>query len=384
MRSTLRRSAPELGLAAFVAGNTAVLLATKVGQTVPFHFIWISLTLVYGYRTWSAARTLLALAVVCTITAASLLVAVDTDGLDPAELTEVPLMAAVFLANILHARRREAALAQVRRYAAEQERQRQSERDFLRDASHLLRTPVTIARGFTELLRAGLTNPELMADADVILRELDSVTRISSRLLLLTATDLEQLLEPEDTDVADLVEQAGLRWQPAAARHWQVQTEECEVFGDAALLESALDALIENAIRHTDDGDTIWLRCSRHGNDVIVDVRDDGEGIPAELLPSLFERKWRPRSPGERTGSGLGLAIVKAIITAHHGGVEANNSRLGGAEFTLRLPAAPRGPNRGAEARRFPLPVQLMSRSAVLGTEPEVNRVSLHFTARHY
>ncbi len=375
MRSPLRKSAPELGLAAFVVGNTAVLLTTQVGQTIPFHFIWISLTLVYGYRTWSATWTLLALAVVCTVTASSLLIAVDTDGLDPAELTEVPLMAGVFLANILHARRRDAALAQVRRYAAEQERQRQNERDFLRDASHLLRTPVTIARGFTELLRAGLTRPELLADTDVILRELDSVTRISSRLLLLTSTDLEQLLEASDTDVADLIEQAGLRWQPAAARHWQVQTEECEVFGDAALLESALDALIENAVRHTDDGDTIWLRCSRHGNDVIVDVRDDGEGIPEELLASLFERKWRPRSPGERTGSGLGLAIVKAIITAHHGEVNATNSRAGGAEFTLRLPAAPRAPGRGAEARRFPLPVHLVAEPAAVAMETRADRV---------
>ena len=375
MRSTLRRSAPELGLVAFVVANTAALLTTKVGQTVPFHFIWISLTLVYGYRAWSATRTLLALAVVCAITAASLLIAVDTDGLDPAELTEVPLMAGVFLANILHARRREAALAQVRRYAAAQERQRQNERDFLRDASHLLRTPVTIARGFTELLRSGLTSPELMADTDVILRELDSVTRISSRLLLLTATNLEHLLEAEDTDVADLVEQAGLRWQPVAARCWQVQTEECEVFGDAALLESALDALIENAVRHTEDGDTIWLCCSRHGNDVIVDVRDDGEGILEELLPSLFERKWRPRSPGERTGSGLGLAIVKAIITAHHGDVNAANSRAGGAEFTLRLPAAPRAPGRGAEARRFPLPIHLVSEPVADKLETQVGRV---------
>ncbi len=359
MRSTLRRSAPELGLAAVVAVNTAALLTTKVGQTVPFHFIWISLTLVYGYRTWTAKRTLVVLAVVCTITASSLLFSVATDGLDPAELTEVPLMAAVFLANILHARRRETALAQVRLFAAEQERQRQNEGNFLRDASHLLRTPVTIARGFTELLRANLTKASLIADTDVILRELDSVSRISSRLLLLTTTELDQLLDADETDIADLLEQAGLRWQPAAARRWQVQTEECEVFGDASMLESALDALIENAVRHTNDGDCISLRCSRHGDDVIIDVSDDGQGIPEQLLASLFDRKWRPSSPGERTGSGLGLAIVKAIITAHRGEVRASNSRFGGAEFTLRLPGVPRASGTGEPVRRRrPLPVR--------------------------
>ncbi len=341
-RAGLRRFAPEIGLFVFIALNALAMLATNVGQTVPFHFIWISLTLAYGYRTWRAPWTLTALAAVCVVTGASLVFAVSSDGLDPAELTEVPLMAAVFLANIMHARRREAALAEVGRLAADQERQRVKERDFLRDASHLLRTPVTIARGYTELLRTGLTDGEHVADTDIILRELDSMTRISNRLLLLTATQLDDLLDASRGDVADLLRQAVLRWQPAATRAWSVYTEPCEVVGDLGLLESALDALIENALRHTADGDTISLRCSRHGDDVIVDVTDDGDGIPEELLPGLFERKWRPRTPGERTGSGLGLAIVKAIVSAHGGDVRATSSGLGGAEFTMRLPGAPR------------------------------------------
>ncbi len=338
----LRRFGPEVGLFVFIGLNAVAMLATNVGQTVPFHFIWISLTLAYGYRTWRTSWTLTALAAVCAITAASLVFAISSDGLDPAELTEVPLMAAVFLANIMHARRREVALAEVRRLAAEQERQREKERDFLRDASHLLRTPVTIARGYTELLRTGLSDRDHVADTDIILRELDSMTRISNRLLLLTATQLDDLLDASPGDVAELLQQAVLRWQPSATRTWDVDTETCEVVGDLGLLESALDALIENAVRHTEDGDTISLRCSRHGDDVLVDVTDDGDGIPEELLPGLFERKWRPRTPGERTGSGLGLAIVKAIVTAHGGDVRAASSRLGGAEFTLRLPAAPR------------------------------------------
>ena len=341
MHSTMRRWWPELALAGFIALNTVAMLATQVGQTVPFHLIWVSLTLAYGYRAWRAPWTLASLLAVCAITASGLLFAVEQDGLDPAELTEVPLMALVFLANIMHARRREAAFEQVRRVSAERERQREKERDFLRDASHLLRTPVTIARGYTEMLRATLGDDERTADADVILRELDSVTRISSRLLLLTATRLDELLEREEVDVADLLRQAGTRWQPTAERRWRVHTDPCEVLGDAALLESALDALIENAVRHTREGGTVVLRCSRHGDDVFVDVSDDGEGIAEELLPSLFERKWRPRNRGERTGSGLGLAIVKAIVTAHGGGVGATSSRVGGAEFTLRLPGVP-------------------------------------------
>lgn len=342
MRSLLRRTAPELGLVAFIAVNAVAMLEAQVGQTVPFHFIWISLTVVCGYRTWTATWTWAALVAVCAVTTVSLLVAVDDVGLDPAELTEVPLMAAVFAATVMHAKRREAALIQVRHFADEQERQRENERNFLRDVSHLLRTPVTIARGYTELLRTDSSDQNLLTDTDIILRELDSVSRISSRLLLLTASDHEELLDLAALDVADLVAQAGLRWQPAAARSWRVQTEPCDILGDASMLESALDALIENAVRHTSQGAGINLGCSRHGDNIIINVSDEGDGIAPESLATLFERKWQPRSPGGRTGSGLGLAIVKAIVVAHGGDVRAVNSQSGGAEFTLRLPATTR------------------------------------------
>ena len=76
MRSLLRRSAPELGLLAFIAVNAVAMLEAHVGQTVPFHFIWISLTIVYGYRTWTATWTWAALVAVCAVTTVSLLVAV--------------------------------------------------------------------------------------------------------------------------------------------------------------------------------------------------------------------------------------------------------------------------------------------------------------------
>ena len=179
MRTWVRDRWPELGLAAFGAVNVWAMLATQVGQTVPFHFVWISLTLVYGYRTWSLRSTVSTLLLVCVVTGAALVLDVQRGRTEEAELTEVPLMAAVFLAMVWHARRRQAALAQVRRYAADQERMRERERGFLRDASHLLRTPVTVARGYTELRQAGAGDAQTRADAEVVLRELDSVSRIS-------------------------------------------------------------------------------------------------------------------------------------------------------------------------------------------------------------
>jgi signal transduction histidine kinase len=328
--------------------NVAAMLRASVGQTVPFHFIWISLTLFYGYRTWSLRATTVVLAAVCVCTAAALVLDVRRGTTEAAELTEVPLMAAVFVAMVLHARRRQAALAQVRGYAAEQARLRQKERDFLRDASHLLRTPVTVARGYTELLQAGACEEQTRADAAVVLRELDSVSRISGRLLLLTATQLSELLVPARLDVGALLRQVQQRWQPTTSRRLCLSAEPCELVGDWALLESAVDALVENALRFTAPDGSVLLCCRRDGLAIVLEVADDGVGIAAERLPTVFEREWHPGMADERSGTGLGLAIVRAIAEAH-GGTASAESSVGtdagpaGTRVRLRLPvvAAP-------------------------------------------
>jgi signal transduction histidine kinase len=340
MRTWAGRYWPELGLGAFWLANVVAMLATSVGQTVPFHFIWISLTLFYGYRTWSMRTTVAVLTLVCLVTGAALVLDVQRGSTEPAELTEVPLMAAVFAAMVWHARRRQAALARVRKYAAEQETLRRKEREFLRDASHLLRTPVTVARGYTELLQAGAAEEQTRADAEVVLRELDSVSRISSRLLLLTATQLSELLDPAPLRVDALLQQAAQRWGPTTPTALDVSAQECELVGDWSLLESAVDALIENALRFTGPEGTVRLSCRPEQDALVVEVCDDGAGIDEERLPEVFERRWHPGLADERSGTGLGLAIVKAIVEAH-GGTAAIRSAVGqGTTVTLRLPVA--------------------------------------------
>jgi two-component system, OmpR family, sensor kinase len=309
-----------------------------IGQTVPFHFIWISLTLIYGFRSWRLVTTLVVLGLVCGLTGFGLLLDVVRDGLDWAELTEVPLMAAVFLVMAWHVSRRRAALAQVHAYAREQEVLREKERQFLRDVSHLFRTPLTVARGYVELIRAGAEEPDLHHDASVVLRELDSLSRISARLLLLRATDLSAFVEPVRLDVADLLQDLALRWGPSANRTWRVHAESCLVRADEALLESALDALIENALRFTRDGGEVCLSCRREGGTVTVLVQDDGTGIEPVRMPQLFRRPDHVTTATAHSGTGLGLPLVKAIVEAHGGSVHAQSSR-GGSVFELTLPA---------------------------------------------
>ena len=157
-------------------------------ETIPFHFIWVSLTLLYGFRIWGLGldgrRPRL-------VVAASTGLLILNDAFDGdqqwGELFEVPLMSAMFLAMVWHARRRQDALAKVERQARERAALLERQERFLHDVSHELRTPVTIARGHLEVLRR--TGTVRSHEVDVALDELGRIERILERLLLLAKTD---------------------------------------------------------------------------------------------------------------------------------------------------------------------------------------------------
>jgi signal transduction histidine kinase len=339
--SLLRKRAVELAWGAFAAINLAVMFQIGLAQTVPFHFVWVSLTLVYGFRIWRLGTTMLVCAVVCVVTSLAFLRPVLAGWINADEVTEVPLMAAMFLAMVWHARRRATAMEEVRRLADSERRLRERERDFVRDASHELRTPITVARGYAELVRVANPGSETGDDAEMILDELKKLTRISERMLTLARAEQEDFLRLGPLDLEDLVSRTMKRWMMAAPRRWQVEVDaDGEVLADGERLEAALDALIENAVAATTPGDRILLRARRDGGDALVDVVDDGVGIEPENLGHLFDRFWRAereraRNPG---GTGLGLAIVKAIVEAHGGSVSSASSPETGTTFSVRVP----------------------------------------------
>jgi signal transduction histidine kinase len=334
----LRRYRVELLWAAFALANWAAMIAWPTWETIPFHFVWISITLLYGFRVWPVRGTVLTLACVMTATGVSI-------GFDAfrgiqlwGELFEVPLMAAMFLAMVWHARRRVDAQHIAERSAEEGRSLLARQERFIHDASHELKTPVTIARGHLELLR-GQTGrrPEL----EVALDELARIDAITQRLLLLATADQPDFVRPQETDLEPLLEEVFLRWSDVAPRSWQLGALAAgSLLVDAERLRVALDALIENAVKYTQRAATIELSARLNGTTGIsIEVRDEGCGVPTRALDRIFERFGRadPARTRSAGGVGLGLAIADAVVKAH-GGSCAVVSTEQGSTFALRFP----------------------------------------------
>ena len=340
-----RPAALDTGWAVFSALNLAAIFAFAGWETVPFHFIWISFTLVYGFRTWAPRPTLVVLGVVMATTAAAIGHDVAGGSEPAAELTEVPLMAAMFVAMVWHARRKLTAEQESRRFGEENARLLTIQRRFLQDASHQLRTPITIALGHAELLASGLAGPQEGHDIEVVLGELNRLRRIAERLLFIAAAEGPEFLQPEAVELDGFTMEILRRWQPTADRRWQLgRLDKVTVQADRERLGLAVDALLENAVRHTAGGDAITLSVVAvgFGLPVRLIVADTGQGIPADLLRHVFDR-FRSGDSGPPRGTGLGLALVSAVARAHGGDVLVQSTPGQGSEFELLLPA-PAGP----------------------------------------
>ncbi|MCT9005449.1 sensor histidine kinase [Streptomyces sp. NPDC054766] len=218
-------------------------------------------------------------------------------------------------------------------------------RQFVADASHELRTPLASIRGYAELTRRGReeTGPDTRHALGRIESEASRMTGLVEDLLLLARLDAGRPLQYEQTDLVPLVIDAVSDARAAGRAHnWRLELPEepALVSADAARLQQVMVNLFANARTHTPPGTTVTARVHRHGPWLCVDVQDDGPGIPADLLPRVFERFARGDSSRSRSSgsTGLGLAIVQAVAAAHGGAVTVD-SVPGRTVFTLHLPA---------------------------------------------
>jgi signal transduction histidine kinase len=251
----------------------------------------------------------------------------------------VPLMSAMFLAMVWHARRRQEALRAVEREAEERASLLERQERFLHDVSHELRTPVTIARGHLEVFRRD--GGEHVQEIDVALDELERIERILERLLLLAKAGRPDFLAVDEVDLGHFLEDLFMRWSEVAPRVWRLGKLPAGILrADPEALRTALDALLENAVKYTERPDAIELRAQVRGAEVVIEVADEGSGVPGEALGRIFQRFSRADAARTRAkgGVGLGLAIVDAIAKAHDGRCEVRTSAQG-STFSLRLPA---------------------------------------------
>jgi signal transduction histidine kinase len=335
------------GWVIFAAANTAAMFAVPGQETIPFHFVYISIALVYGFQPWPLRRTYAVLGLVAVTTGAALAWHVKNNVIGWEETAEIPLMALLFLVMVWHVRRRVAATREARRYADSEHKMREMQKRFVRFASHELRTPVTVGRGFAELIRDAQPDSQTAQDAIVVLEELDNLERIAARLLTLAWMDERSAMQPSVVPLSAQLERTVTRWRAAANRDWRLGPTSAVVVADRQRIETALDSLVENAVRYTEEGGRIELAGYPDGESVVIEVRDNGSGIPDEELAYVFESF---RSGSSRGGTGMGLAIVKAIAEAHGGAVSAENLSGGGASFRLRLPV--QGPPAPAAAEQ--------------------------------
>jgi signal transduction histidine kinase len=334
VRAFGRRFFPELALAVFCALNLGWVSLANGWEALPVHFIFVSVSIVYGLRMWTALNSVLALLVVCTPITLLTMRAIQMGTELPAELAEIPLMSLIFLVMVWHVRARQNAV--------------ERGRALFDNASHELLTPLTIARGELELLgRDGVTPTleELMETRRVVLEELQRSEVLAAGLLALSRLDgafsPQRLLVSTD----HLLDAAVERWSRVTNRPLVVAARAGgELSCSRQDIERLLDNLIENALRHSREASTVTLSARARGRRFVLEVSDQGAGIPADELPYIFDRFYRARSSDGTRGSGLGLAIVKAIAEAHNGEVDVESSASFGTTFRVELPGFERDP----------------------------------------
>ncbi|TDW78064.1 sensor histidine kinase [Kribbella pratensis] len=330
----------DIAAAVFVVAMMGLIIALPGHEAGPFHIMFLAVAIAYGYRMWPLIPTICATAVI-TLLAGWLMVAHASAGrLASPELAEIPLMPLVLLVMVWHARRRMAAVEQLKAMAGRQLDAVDREREFFRDASHAIRTPVTIARGHLELVETAVLEDEVRSDLSVAMLQLERMSALSNRLLAVARLDSGGALSKQPMDLGDLIDEMAANWSANSDRIWRVRTFPTGVIrADPEWIEMTLDALIENAVNFTPLGGVISLRCDRVGDRCIVEVGDSGPGIEPDDLPHVFDRFWHRKPPYGAMGTGLGLSMARSAATAHGGALSVRNEPPGGAVFTLELPA---------------------------------------------
>jgi heavy metal sensor kinase len=224
----------------------------------------------------------------------------------------------------------------------------QTSKRFVADASHELRTPLTVLRGELEsLAQDAQLKAHTRESVGSLLEEVDRLAEVVESLLALSRLDAgEANAERVRFDLAELVtttaEQMSLLAEDKSIRVECDAAPDVCVEGDRSRMKQVVVNLLDNAIKYTPNGGNVLLRIAKDGDHAILEVVDNGIGIPSEALPHMFKRFFRVDDSRSRDqgGAGLGLSIVKSICAAHGAEVEVTSRPGAGSCFRVRQPLA--------------------------------------------
>lgn len=216
---------------------------------------------------------------------------------------------------------------------------------FVSDASHELRTPLSVVSGYANLLRRwGSKNPEVLEESvQKIIEETGNMQQMVNRLLFLARADRKsQHVHLERFSVTEMMREIAEETRMIDGNHRLTDhiEENVVLTADQALLKQALRAMMDNSVKYTPPGGTIYLSCRKRGDRVELEVADTGIGISEKDLPHIFDRFYKAdeaRTRGKGS-SGLGLAIVKWIVERHKGDIRVESRPEKGTRFTVSLP----------------------------------------------
>ncbi|MFA7310181.1 MAG: ATP-binding protein, partial [Candidatus Paceibacterota bacterium] len=216
---------------------------------------------------------------------------------------------------------------------------------FLASLSHELRNPLAPIKSALELLKMREMPTDVREEVDVIEHQFDHLAKLLNDLLDVSRFTQSKIeIAPRSVELRKLVERA-LKSTDALLRtaditlHYTYPSSPINVWADDTRVEQAISNLMNNATKFTPSGGSIWVELEKEGNDAVIRIRDNGEGIDAEDLSNIFDMYYQGRDRGHTSGLGIGLLLVRKIIEMHGGSIEAKSEGRGhGSEFTIRMP----------------------------------------------
>lgn len=221
----------------------------------------------------------------------------------------------------------------------------ESQKQFVSDASHELRTPIAVIQGYANLLsRWGTTNEEVLHESiEAIQNEARSMQDLVEKLLFLSRHDMKTLKLNKRRFNMRLVVEDMVKETKLVAVNRTINNpvmEDVIVYGDKQSLKQAIRIFIENAIKYTHDGDEITIQCQKVNEDCVITVKDTGIGMTKKDIDHIFDRFYRSDYVRNQniSGHGLGLSLAKLIILAHTGRIKIRTQFKVGTSFIITIP----------------------------------------------